>query len=317
MNEEIEYAEMLEIPVSTVNVIRKSRRKKKSQAQAPCTNNPSPTQTEIPQSADLKHSVIAQVNDKIESDDLPETQIHEPNLEGRLDFDAIPERIDTVRLYSTGEEPNFKNELFGEDYSLTGEKENEGGRYEMNRKKRLSRGMEIAFKVEFAAACVLCGAIFLTNVFVPKSAVNTFFRALVDTPVAEAVDSRAYNDFTLSPVVSDMSDAELALSATGLLTFTDDCCVYPTADGEVLSVTQNENGTYCVRLEHSTSFTETIDGLNFVYYAEGDEVKANVPVGYSDGQQEVAVSLYTGGVLLNCFELTEGNGLTWTTTEVQ
>ena len=33
MNEEIEYAEMLEIPVSTVNVVRKKRIKKKPQEQ--------------------------------------------------------------------------------------------------------------------------------------------------------------------------------------------------------------------------------------------------------------------------------------------
>ena len=29
MNEEIEYAEMLEIPVSTVNIVRKNQRRKK------------------------------------------------------------------------------------------------------------------------------------------------------------------------------------------------------------------------------------------------------------------------------------------------
>ena len=31
MNEEIEYAEMLEIPISTVNVVRKGRRHKKNE----------------------------------------------------------------------------------------------------------------------------------------------------------------------------------------------------------------------------------------------------------------------------------------------
>ena len=50
MNEEIEYAEMLEIPVSTVNVVRKSRKRKKHEAAF------SPAQTEEPA---LKDTVIA------------------------------------------------------------------------------------------------------------------------------------------------------------------------------------------------------------------------------------------------------------------
>ena len=49
MNEAIEYAEMLEIPVSTVNVVRKKRGKKRKN-----------------QDADLQESVIEKINDKMQ-----------------------------------------------------------------------------------------------------------------------------------------------------------------------------------------------------------------------------------------------------------
>ena len=48
MNEEMEYAEMLEIPVSTVNVVRKKSKRKQSKG--------------------LQESLISQVNEKIERD---------------------------------------------------------------------------------------------------------------------------------------------------------------------------------------------------------------------------------------------------------
>ena len=93
MIEEIEYAEMLEIPVSTVNVVRKTRKRKKSESLSPIQNEESA----------IKDTVIANVNEKMSDEekgldaDLFE---EETNGEGAIDFDPVPERIDTVRLYS-------------------------------------------------------------------------------------------------------------------------------------------------------------------------------------------------------------------------
>ncbi len=279
MNEEIEYAEMLEIPVSTVNVVRKQRKRKKNEE------------------GNLKDTVIASVNDRM-SVPLEEPIKEELPLrqeEGGLEFDPVPERIDTVRLYDTG----AGDTLRARDYAL-----NEGGRVETNRRTRVALG------VEFGVACALCCGIFLTNVFMPNSAINTFFRAL-STPVEQTATVRPYTDFTLSPVVSTLSDAKLTLSPTGILTFTDECCVYPAADGKVSEVVQDAEGLYTVKINHSDSFTGEIAGLNYAYYAAGDEVKSNVPVGYSKGETEVRVTMYSGGQLLNCFSLTEENCLAW------
>ena len=318
MNEEIEYAEMLEIPVSTVNVVRKKQRRKRLENlfHSPTTESPAPSAQTQPL---LKDDVIAQVNDRLNSEQSegegepiqiePDLFAESVNSEGRLDFDPIPERIDTVRLYSTDETNDFfSDRLHSQDYALNNE--NDGTMYEMNGKKRLENIFRITLNAEFAAACVLCGAIFLTNVFMPHSAINTFFRAINSTPTTET-DNRMYTDFTLSPVISENGNVELSLSPSGILSFTSACCVYPAANGTVAEITKNADGLHSVKIEYSSSFTGVINGLDYVYYAVGDEVKANVPIGYTNGQEEVQVTMYSSGALLNCFQLTEENCLAW------
>ena len=312
MNEEIEYAEMLEIPVSTVNVIKKKRgRKRKAEVK----------ETPVAPAPNLKESVIAQVNGKMTEEPIVENEItaeaalfaESANSEGNLDFGEIPERIDTVRLYSAREKA-FRKEiaLTADDYAFETENlENDGGRYEINRETKSEKRVRLVLGAEFAVACALCGAIFLTNVFMPGSAVNTFFRALDGSAKTDTIDARTYADFTLSGVVNDFSDTELTLSPTGILSFTDECHVYPAANGTVSAVIENEDGTYTLKISHSDTFTGVIDGLDQVSDVEGEAVKTNVPVGYSYGEAEVQVTMYSSGALLNCFELTEENCLAW------
>ena len=313
MNEEIEYAEMLEIPVSTVNVVRKKRAKKRKVERAV---SPS-LETE---KSDLKETVLAQVNDKLlekETDNITADAnlfAESANSEGSLDLGEIPDRIDTVRLYSEHERPLLKNDLYLQpsDYELNGENEPlVGDRYEPKRETRAEKRVRMILGAEFITACALCGAIFLTNVFMPNSAINTFFRALGSEPVATQTDARPYTDFTLSKVVSELSDTELTLSPTGILSFTDECLVYPVSDGKVSASEQNADGTYTLKIAYSDTFTGVFSGLNSVYYAVGDEVKANVPVAFSDGETQVQVTMYSAGELLNCLELTEENVLVW------
>ncbi len=301
MNEEIEYAEMLEIPVSTINIVKKKRSRKRKE------ETPAPPRAVAEEPRDLKESVIEKVNDKLLD---PPAEItadaalfaESANSGGEIDFGDFPERIDTVRLY----EGNFTDELYPREEPL-----DHGARQETKKEKRI----RILLGAEFAAACALCGAIFLTNVFMSNSAINTFFRALENGKQTAQTDDRSYADFVLSGVVNDYSDAELTLSETGVLSFTQACCVYPAADGKVSEITQNADGSYLLKIAHSDSFSGVINGLDAVYYAVGDSVKANVPVGYSAGENEVQVTMYSSGLLLNCFEVTEENCLAWVAEE--
>ncbi len=323
MNEEIEYAEMLEIPLSTVSVVqKKSARKRKTDKKIV---------TAPKKEFNLQDSVIERVNGKV-GQGMGDAPKHETvlsaeritadaalfaegvNSQGKLDLGDIPDRIDTVRLYSAVENKQRLEGFSGVDeYALNEEDfENDAPMYEIKPLSKQEKRVKAVLGAEFAAVCALCGAIFLTNVFVPHSAINTFFRTL-HTSVQTKADTRTYSDFTLTSVVGDFSEIELSLSPTGVISFTGESCVYPAADGKVHSITQNADGTYTVKIEHSDTFSAVISGLDFVYYAQGEAVKSNVPVGYSEGETEVQVTMYSNGTLLNCFEVTEENCLAWVT----
>ena len=117
MSENIDYAEMLEIPVSTLNVTKKRSRKKR-------------------EPAELKEQVVESVN----------------------------ERLDTADEVAEGE--NITD--YGESRAVR--------ETALPRKRFLENGLLVA---EFVAVCVLCAAIVLTNLFWENSAINTFFRGLV------------------------------------------------------------------------------------------------------------------------------------------
>ena len=68
-------------------------------------------------------------------------------------------------------------------------------------------------------------------------------------------------------------------------------------------------------VDTSNTFTGVISGLNHVYYEVGSAVKANVPLGYTNGETDVQVTMYSNGTLLNCFQLTDENCLAWVTQE--
>jgi hypothetical protein len=216
------------------------------------------------------------------------------------------ERIDTVLLNGRGDKAkyNFDQDEGAEDEG--GISENEWGRVETNAP---SRPAKIALTTEFVLACALCGGIFLTNVFMPTSAINTFFRSL--TAQTQTAETKAYTDFTLTSVVSEGADAELSISPAGVLSFTFEGCVYPALDGAVSNVTANADGTYDVKISHTDDFYGVIGGLDYVYYSVGDKVAANVPVGYSKGENTVRVTFYAGEELLNCYAVDSNNCLTW------
>ncbi len=245
MNEELSYAEMLEIPVETVTVNRTKRKKKE------------PKETE----PDLKDRLVEQVNDRMQETEDP------------LFAQSLP--IEREETPVSGKEKRVKRLLIG----------------------------------EFAAVCALCAAIFLTNIFLPASAINTFVRGLFHGE-AEAADTRTYADFTLSPVVNDYVDAEMTVSDTGILSFTAQCTVYAPCEGEVASVNGDDESGYTVELKHSDSFSTILSGLDDVYFSVGQTVKSNVPLAYSDGEGSVRVMFYENGNLLTGYTVAE-NTLAW------
>ncbi len=231
MNDELSYAEMLEIPVETVTVNRKERKKKKG---------------------DLSDRLIDEVNGRMESD---------------------PAYAESTPI-------------------------------EREMKPRSSTAKRILFG-EFIAVCALLVAIFLTNLFLETSAINTFVRGLFKGETSTA-DTRTYADFVLSPVVNDSVDAEIAVSELGVMSFTAQCSVYAPAAGTLESVSGNADSGYSIRIRHSDSFSTIISGLDDVYGAQGDVVRSNIPIAYSDGEGEIRVMFYENDSILNCYTVSDG-----------
>lgn len=237
--EGLEYAQMLEIPVSTVNVVKKrglfSRRKHWE---------------------DLKDKTIESVNDRL--------SLNEADL---TDADGFVRAED---LTPTEEVKGVKK-----------------------------KGVSAILIGETVAACLLAVGIFLTNLLVLDTAINTFlseFTAVTETETP-------YNEITLTSPVSETSDAEIIVGSDGVLTFQEKTSVYPLCDGEITSVTETDEG-YTVKISHTSTFCSVVTGLDTVYSSVGDEVKGNLPFAYSLGEREVSISMYDGEELLNCYTLT-------------
>ena len=251
MNQELDYAEMLEIPVSTVNVVKKKSFFPRKHAAEPA-----------PQPEELKEMVVESVNERVGAYVYAE-DLSEP---------AKPEKV------------KFKNKVAGAAAAI----KEKGGK---------------VLLIEAVAIGLIAVAIFITNVFMPNSAINTFLGIITNTTPAQASEP-AYSELKLSPVVSELSDAEISVSDSGVISFTAETSVYPVYSGKIARVYE-DSGLYTVEIAHTSNFTSVITGLTNAYYDVDTKVAANLPVGYSDGTNEVRVSLYNDGALLNCVTVTD------------
>ena len=243
MNEQLDYAEMLEIPVNTVNVTKKKSIFKRSKQKAQ------------PQD-DIKERVVESVNERMGAYVISEDVSDPPK----------PEKVKTVG----------------------------------KRDKK-----SVILWTEAALVGIIAIGIFITNILMPSTVINTFLSSFSEPTKEEPV----YSQITLSPIVNDFSDAEVSLNE-GVLSFTAEGGVYPVCDGTVSKVTE-VNGTYTMEIAHTSTFTSVITGLDDAYSAVGTKVADNIPVGYSKGEAEVRVTLYVNGVALNCIKL-NGEVPVWT-----
>jgi hypothetical protein len=264
VDDELDYAEMLEIPVNTVNVVKKTgifkRRKDKD---------------------DLKDRVIEKVNSR----DRRECAVCDGTGDKTMENNS-------ANAFNGDNTAPFGKEEF--DFLRT---ENISDMPKAETKQKMDRAGKILFG-ETIAACLIAGGIFLTNIFLPTSAINTFVGSLTETSEQEA----AYNEFTLSSVVSELSDVTVTKTSDGVICFTDKTLVYPVCGGEVATVSE-ANGLYTVKIAHTSTFSSVVTGLTQVYSGVGESVAANVPFAYSAGDNEVRVSMYDGETLLSCYTL--------------
>ncbi len=243
MNDELSYAEMLEIPVETVTVTRREKKKKWKEEEG------------------LSDQLVKEVNERMDASDP-----------------AFAESKTIEREYGA-------------------------------RPKRPSNARRV-LAIELVAVVLLCATIFITNLLMPTSAINTAVRGLFRGNTAEATDTRTYADFTLSPVVADDANVEVTVSESGLLSFTAPAVVYVPAEGVIESKSGTASTGFTVRIRHSDSFSTVISGLDDVGHEVGEKIRPGVPFGYTDGDGAVNVIFYDGENVIQNVALSEGS-LAW------
>ena len=273
---EIDYADMLEIPVSTVNVTKKKSKKKKEEIE-------------------LKDKVVEVVNERVEGvlmDSIVEYGEESESVVSSADGGIPP--ITDVKV-------------------IKKEKRTTGGGFKNFFNSKL-------LLVEFIVVCALVGTIFLTNVFYQNSAINTFFSNMFGgTQQTQAVDSRSYNELTLSSIVRNKEDVKeeeqvtCTITDNGVMTVQAKCSIYTPHNGKIAKIEKMSDGSYTMTVSHTTKFSTVYAGLTYAYGANGDSVVSTIPIGYTDGNQMVKFTMYNEGQVIQnaAYTVATDNSIVW------
>lgn len=287
MNEKLQYAEMLEIPVSTCQVTYRPPKKKKFSFK------------KKPNSEEIKDLVVQKVNERLEED----LTINNDNGKTDLDNAPILENSDSDGV-SQNQTENLNPESVNENYAPTvtvREKVKEKFTF-----KKLKIGV---VGIQLIVIGVLAATIFLTNALVTNSGINVFMRSVFGTQAVETIDNRVYTDFSPALPVDNFS----ALSKTeGVVTISGEESVYSPCDGVITSLILGDDGKYSMEITHNQNFKTTFSGLDYAYSVEGDSVYSTIPVGYVNGEKAEMCFFSSGDTLITDYTL-EPETVVWQT----
>ena len=262
MNEKLQYATMLDIPVSTCNVTYKPAKKRRKVKKT--VKNPE----------DIKEQLVSKVNAEIEKENAKtDTTIKNDDVlaEENVKTSGEEQYLAAITEEENDVEPAVENSA--EEEITAEENEFESATVHPKNKKRAFKFTIIT--AELIVAAILVAGIFLTNAFYADSAINTFMRKVFSSGAVTA-EVKTYDKF--APVMKFGGSMTLE---NGVITYAGSGAVYAAADGKVSSVTQETDGAFTVTVEHSPAFFSVISGLKYAYLGEGDAVYGTIPVGYA------------------------------------
>ena len=281
MNEKLQYATMLEIPVNTANVTYKPAKRRRGGKRK--IKNPDA----------VKEELLLKVNS-----DLAETTSESPT-------ETLSETLSETAPAAFNGDIYEVNSESAETADIPVDNAAEYSSASVHKKAKKPLFKFTAVTAEIVAVVALLAVIFLTNAFYADSAINVFMRKVFSPSAAtETVHEKTYDEF--APVIN--FNGETALS-DGVITCFGSGSVYAPADGTVSSVIQEENGTYTVNIAHSAVFSTTLSGLSYAYLGIGDKVYGNIPVGYVSAGAFTAC-FNSGDALITDYTL-ENNAVLW------
>jgi len=275
MNEKLQYARMLEIPVNTCTVtykpIKKRVKKQKNKVDdekvkaelldkinsMEDSSSSGPTPTETSEGGEILSSVTTTGNP----------------VQGEAGSEEVKPQIETITT-------SIK--------SVT--------------KAKPVRKKFGVIAVQLTVVGVLLATIFITNALFENSGINAFMKSVFSTgKVEEVLD---FDDF--APVINANGGLTLA---DGVISLDGEGSMYSPCDGTVQSVAKLEDDTYELTILHSENFKSVISGLTHVYVGEGDVVKSKIPVGYFY-EDTASICFMNGDVLLTDFVI-DNNSVIW------
>lgn len=276
MNEKLQYATMLEIPVSTCSV--SSAPVKKKGAGRKKKVNPEEVKEKL-----LKKINSEQVSEQIESPKDQSGQV----LKAQEYQELIGEKVceEKEQTAEQGEKDNLldakpvmdeeksEQEIDSVEETITEDCTATVSKAEIKKKEKFKFSI---ISVQLAIIGVLVATIFLTNALFIDSGINVFLRGVFGTETA-TVDARTFKNFT--PVVA-MGDNDGVLLNDGIISFAGEGSVYAPCDGKVTSIVKENDGQYTIEITHSKNFKSVLFGVEHVYVELNDTVYRNIPVGF-------------------------------------
>lgn len=288
MNEKLQYASMLEIPVSTCTVktmpIKRKRTKKKKQ-----TVNPDL----------IKEQLFNKINENQENFNDESLNIHtEQEQDIQLEQDKIEPQLEVGEAPIECEEQaeNQANMLYS-TASVNKVSAKKGKRFKIS-----------VIGVQFVVIGLLALTILLTSAIFPNSGINVFFSNVFSAEQVDKTDNRVYSDFT--PVIA-MGDNQGIAVSNGIISFGGTGSVYSPCDGVVTSILKDEQGKYMIEVTHGKNFKSILEGIEHAYVGLNDNVYFNIPVGYLSEADGATMCFTDGqGSLISGYELVN-NTVAW------
>ena len=278
MNEKLQYASMLDMPVNSCNISYTPLKRRKAKSK------------KLRASDDVKKRLLDKVNSAVvrqmEVDDA--SQIATEILDER-ETSAVP-ATDAVQLSAS-------ESAVVEDLSVSGVK-----------KQRKHKFTVVTAQLLIIGALIV--TIFLTNAFYKNSGINVFLNSVFSTSAQKEqskTDSRNYEQF--KPVIA-INGENAPVIENGVMSVAGKGSVYSPYDGTVTKVTVDGAGKYSLEVSHSDNFKTVLSGLDYAYAEINDKIYGNIPVGFV-GESGVKICfLGENDAVITDYSL-DGNTVVW------
>ena len=294
MNEKLQYASMLEMPVNTVSVTYKPAKKKRRKLFAGKVDSEQ-VKRQLMDKVNAEQSSSSEGQEIACLENLPTSQTLAQEVEERQYAEQAG--INECELVETEQACEVEDFETFEPTAVVKSKP---------KAVKLPRLKISVIGVQFIIIGVLMATIFLTSALNANSGVNVFLRGVFGVEQGVSVDNRTYLDF--EPVLN--ADGREWIVDNGVMTFSGEGSVYAPCNGEVVACEEVENGKFSMTVKHSEKFSSVLTGLDYVYASIGDKVRGNIPVGYSFG--EGATMCFTGldGSIIAGYQIVD-NSVVW------